>query len=164
MNENKKNILPLVAVFIFTAAIASIIIWFVLNRNQPATVPLVLLPTQAPAQSTPTPAITVTPDFKSKIQVLNATDINGLAAAFKSQLVALGFSSVTPGNSKELAATNQVSFKASLGDISAFFNSKLGSRFEASYSADLQETAAYDIIFTLGTDIRTTPTTPPSGP
>ena len=33
MEKNKKNILPLVAVFIFTAALASVIIWFVLNRN-----------------------------------------------------------------------------------------------------------------------------------
>ena len=62
--QNKKNILPVIAVFILTAAIASIIYWFIANRgqggdlNNPSSQNITptakLSPTEIP---TPTPSI-----------------------------------------------------------------------------------------------------------
>jgi len=162
--ENKKNILPIVAVFIFTAALASIIIWFVLNRNkteEPQT-PVVdetqveesTPVTEAAPTETPTPSI-VEINKAIKLQVLNATEINGQAATVKSELAALGFTSVTVGNSKEIATSNQVKIKASLSTASAYFKSKLDATFPATYTTDLPASSQYDAVFIIGTDLST---------
>ena len=160
--ENKKNILPLVAVFVVTAAVASIIIWFVLNRNSNVTdgslsdqiTPTIedTIPTDIP---TPTIAQVTDISKKIKIQVLNSTDINGQAATLKEKLVNLGFTSVTVGNSSEKETENQISTKASMASASAYFQSKLAGYFDATATADLKETSTYDVVFNIGTDLST---------
>jgi len=159
MEKNKKNILPLVAVFIFTAALASVIIWVVLNRNASTTdvenieETSEITQTVAPIE-TPIPTPTIAEISKDiKIQVLNATDINGQAATLKATLVALGFTNVTVGNATGTATENSVSVKAA--STSAYFESKLVTDFPATYTTDLKTTSAFDAVFTIGTDLST---------
>ena len=158
MENKKKNLLPIIAVFIFTAALASIIIWFVLNQNTNESESLVnnneitetnLTPTEIP---TPTPTI-VEIDKKIKIQVLNATDINGQAATLKAMLTKLGFENVAVGNAKTNATENSVQVKSAT--TSAYFESALVTDFPATYTTDLAKTATYDAVFTIGTDLST---------
>jgi hypothetical protein len=160
--SNKKNILPLIAVFVFTAALASVIIWFVLNRNsstnlenpsnnnQETVVPTSeALPTDTP---TPTPAeISKT----IKLQVLNATDINGQAATLKEKLSTLGFKNIAVGNSKEKLTTNKIQLKPSQASAQAYFESALGSYFPATFTTDLKESSTYDVVLMIGTDLST---------
>jgi hypothetical protein len=163
--ENKKNILPIVAVFIFTAALASVIIWFVLNRNKtnenletPASeVAEETAPTTEPEiTEAPTPIATIAELDKSiKIQVLNATDINGQAATIKTQLTSLGFKSIATGNGQKKATENTVQIKASLEGAQGYFESKMGSSFPATYTTDLKESSTYDVVFIIGTDLST---------
>lgn len=158
--ENKKSFLPIIAVFIITAAVVSMIIWFVVNRgnssknNSPEaniTPTIEITPTEIPS---PTP--TVAEISKTiKLQVLNGTDINGQAATVKNELTALGFTSVAVGNSKTKATQNTVQLKASLSSASAYFQSKLDGKFPATYTTDLKETSTYDAIFTIGTNLST---------
>lgn len=153
--ETKKNILPIIAVFIFTAALASIIIWFVLNSNKTETdiqVTENITPTETIPTATPTPIITEI-SKTLKIQVLNATEINGQAATLKAKLVALGFENIAVGNAKATATENSVQVKST--STSAYFESKLATDFPATYTADLKSTATYDAVFTIGTDLST---------
>lgn len=159
--ENKRNILPIIAVFIFTAALASVIIWFVLNRGKTDTIETTQTPisevtptTETIPTSIPTPTI-VEISKSIKIQVLNATDINGQAATAKAMLTDLGFTNVTVGNSKEKATENKVQLKASLTGAQAYFESKLDGNFPATYTTDLKETGNYDAVFIIGTDLKT---------
>lgn len=159
MEKNKKNILPLVAVFIFTAALASVIIWVVLNRNASTSdvenieETSEVVETVAPIE-TPIPTPTIAEISKDiKIQVLNATDINGQAATLKATLVALGFTNVTVGNATGTATENSVSVKAA--STSAYFDSKLVTDFPATYTTDLKATSSFDAVFTIGTDLST---------
>lgn len=173
MNAAKKNILPIVAVFVFTAAIASVIIWFVLNKNstadiespvsqnQPQDVPVVeYFPTEIPE---PTPTLEPI-DKDLKIQVLNATDINGQAATLKQRLAALGFTSIAVGNSNEKLSSNQVKTKPSLATQSAYFEENLD--FDATFASTLSETGTYDLVFMIGQDLSenssATPTASPT--
>jgi hypothetical protein len=157
MENQKKNILPIVAVFIFTAALASVIIWVVLNRNNNG----IESPTDSDVTETtispteiPLPSPTVAEISKKiKIQVLNATDINGQAATLKAKLVALGFENVAVGNAKENVTANSVQVKSA--STSAYFTSKLVTDFPATYTTDLKSTATYDAVFTIGTDLST---------
>ncbi|MDD2482984.1 MAG: LytR C-terminal domain-containing protein [Candidatus Shapirobacteria bacterium] len=158
MENKKKNILPIIAVFIFTAALASIIIWVVLNRNTseietPADtseiVETTITPTEIPL---PTPTIAEI-DKTIKIQVLNATDINGQAATVKAMLTKLGFENIAVGNAKTNATENSVSVKSA--STSAYFESALVTDFPATYTTDLTKTATYDAVFTIGTDLST---------
>ncbi|MDP4009853.1 MAG: LytR C-terminal domain-containing protein [Candidatus Shapirobacteria bacterium] len=164
--ENKKNILPVVAVFIFTAALASIVIWFVLNRNSgdaglqnPVAQNNEAIPAAIEVIPTETPIPSIVEVSKSlKLQVLNATDINGQAATVKAQLTALGFTSVAVGNSNEKVTGNEVRLKPSLSSSSAYFKNKIDAAFPATYTTDLKETSAYDAVFVIGTDLSKTAT------
>ena len=156
--ENKKNIIPFIIVFIVTAIIASAVIWVVLSRNKDVdinnpevtsdiTPTIIETPTEAP-----TPIIAEI-DKNLKLQVLNATDINGQAAVLKEKLTQLGFTSVAIGNAKENSIVNKIDLKASLSSSSAYFQSKLAGFFDAVPTAELKETSTYDIVFTIGTDL-----------
>ncbi len=156
--ENKKNILPFIIVFIVTAVIASGIIYFVLNRNNtvetnsnnPSTT---ITPTSEPSPTeTPTPTVAEI-SKKIKIQVLNATDINGQAAVLKEQLTKLGFTSIAVGNSPNKITTNQIKIKAAMSSDSAYFQSNIPAFSDATVSADLKETSSYDVVFSIGTDL-----------
>jgi len=157
MENKKKNLLPIVAVFIFTAALASIIIWVILNRNtseieSPKETEIIetnITPTEIPL---PTPTIAEI-SKTIKIQVLNATDINGQAATVKAMLTKLGFTNVAVGNAKTNATANSVSVKSAT--TSAYFESTLATDFPATYTTDLAKTATYDAVFTIGTDLST---------
>ncbi|MEI8067432.1 MAG: LytR C-terminal domain-containing protein [Candidatus Shapirobacteria bacterium] len=161
--ENKKNILPIVAVFIFTAALASIIIYIVLTRNKTEDTQSPASDTQSQIEETiPTiePVATIAPTIAEiskalKLQVLNATEINGQAATVKSELAALGFTSIAVGNSKEAVTSNQVKLKASLSTASAYFKSKMDANFPATYTSDLPASSQYDAVFIIGTDLST---------
>lgn len=168
-NQNKKSILPLIAVFVFTAALASIIIWFVLNRNgetttaTPSPTPTSVAENQPTQTPTPSPAVI---NKKIKLQVLNATSINGQASTVKEKLVKLGFENVTVGNSQEKLTGNEIRFKPSLKDYQAYLSTNLANEFPATYQPSLKETATYDIVFLIGADLRqpTTPATPSASP
>ena len=157
MENKKKNILPIIAVFIFTAALASIIIWVVLNRNtseiaSPTDTDIIetnITPTEIPL---PTPTIAEI-SKAIKIQVLNATDINGQAATLKAKLTALGFTNIAVGNAKANATENSVQVKSAT--TSAYFESALVTDFPATYTEDLAKTSTYDAVFTIGTDLST---------
>ena len=158
MENKKKNILPIVAVFIFTAALASIIIWVVLNRNtseieNPADTNEIVETNVTPTEI-PLPSPTITEISKTiKIQVLNATDINGQAATVKAMLTKLGFENVAVGNAKTSATENSVQVKSA--STSAYFESKLATDFPATYTTDLAKTSTFDAVFTIGTDLST---------
>ena len=166
--ENKKNILPLIAVFVVTAAIASIIIWFVLNRNNTKVTDVSndVTPTIDQTIPTDTPVPTAAPTVadiskKIKIQVLNSTDINGQAATLKAKLVGMGFTSVTVGNSKDKKTANELQTKASMASASAYFENKLAGYFDATVTNDLPASSNYDVVFNIGTDL-SKGTAPPS--
>ncbi len=154
--ENKKtNILPIIAAFIFTAALASVIIWFVLNKNNSEIeTPVIkdeIIETVTPT-AIPTPSI-IEISKTIKIQVLNATDITGQAATLKATLTALGFENVSTGNATKAATENSVEVKDA--STSAYFGSKLTVDFPATYTTDLKTTSNYDAVFTIGTDLST---------
>ena len=157
--DNKKNILPFIAVFVITAVIASVIIWFVLNKNNTAApAPEVSTPSPVPTAivmaPTDTPVPTVTSISKKiKIQVLNATDINGQATLLKEKLVKLGFTSVAVGNSKDKLTANQLKVKSA--DVGAYFASQLTGYFDMTPTTDLTKTSTYDAVFYIGTDLST---------
>jgi len=155
----KKNLLPIIAVAIFSFAIVSFLVYYFMTNknltetpetNQPSEE---IIPTSAP-EITPTeaPEPTVAEiDKKIKIQVLNATEINGQAATLKAKLVALGFANVSVGNATTTATENAVSAKSA--SISAYFESALGDYFPGEYTEDLKTTSTYDAVFTIGTDL-----------
>lgn len=156
--ETKKNILPIVAAFFVTAAVASIGIWFLLNRGSDS-VDETLAPT--PTQvieilptNTPIPTIAEI-SKKLKVQVLNATDINGQAATLKDKLSQLGFENITVGNSKEKVTSNNLRLKPSQASAAAYFKTKLGDFFETEVSPDLKENYTYDIVFIIGVNLST---------
>ncbi|HOZ80823.1 MAG TPA: LytR C-terminal domain-containing protein [Candidatus Woesebacteria bacterium] len=163
--ENKKNLLPLIAVFVVATTLASIAIWYVLNKNSsPETEsPITQQPTptitETTPTATPTPSVVVEVDKKIKIQVLNATDINGQAGSLKTKFVKLGFSNVTTGNTSTKATENTINLKASLATSSSYFQSQFA---DFTVSADLKENSSYDAVVTIGTDLsksaKTTPT------
>ncbi|MDD4026758.1 MAG: LytR C-terminal domain-containing protein [Candidatus Shapirobacteria bacterium] len=158
MENKKRNLLPIIAVFIFTAALASVVIWMVLNKNNSETESLNETQSEITENITPTEIPTPSPtiaeiDKKIKIQVLNATDINGQAATLKATLVALGFENISVGNAKTTATENSVQVKAA--STSAYFESKLVTSFPSTYTTDLAKTATYDAVFTIGTDLST---------
>jgi len=154
--NNKKNILPIIAVAVLSFTIVSFIVYSILRNNKEDMVDADVInniPTSAPiVTEIPTPTVAqIKKDIK--IQVLNATDppINGLAATFKAKLVTLGFENVSVGNAAKNATENFVQVKSA--DVSAYFESVLKSDFPATYTTDLKETATYDAVFTIGTDL-----------
>jgi hypothetical protein len=165
--ENKKNILPIIAVFLFTAIIAAVIVWAVLSQSNKGGVtnPSSDLITPIPTiELSPTPEVTIAiPSKALKVQVLNATDISGQAATIKAELVKLGFSSVTVGNSKELATGNLISLKPALSTSSAYFKSKIAGFTDATIG-ELKVNSTYDVVFTIGTDLKTGQAPPTSTP
>lgn len=161
--ENKKNILPVIAVFILTAAIASIIYWFVTNRNQTEDLNNPSSQNITPtSQATPTEAPSPTPSISKdiKIQVLNATEINGQAATLKQKLTDLGFTDIAVGNSPENLTENKVELKAAQSSAKGYFESELASYFPATYTTDLSDSSTYDIVFYIGTDLSGAAITP----
>ena len=153
--EKNRNFLPFIGVFVITAIIASLIIWFVLGKNKTSTVITpdseavpteTAIPTEAP---TPTLA-EISKDLK--IQVLNGTDINGQAAVLKTELTKLGFTSVAVGNSKETVSANSIQLKTE-STASAYFQQKLAGFFDAVPTTDLAANSTYDVVFTIGTDL-----------
>lgn len=161
--DNKKNILPFISVIIVTAAIASIAIWFVLNRDKTEVVTDVDVPAEEVIQEETTPTPTATPTIAEiskdiKIQVLNATEINGQAATLKTILTKYEFESIAVGNSTEKLTVNEVRYKPSMATASAYFKEKLVTEFPATYSDVLKETSTYDVVFLIGTDLSKTAT------
>jgi len=160
--ENKKNILPIIAVALFTAIIAAVIVWFALNQNNkpvevtdPKVTMITPIPTEVISTITPTPVITIVEPSKSlKLQVLNATDISGQAAVIKEKLTTLGFTSVNVGNATEKVSGNELRIKASLSSSSAYFTSKV-SDFTTATVTDLKENSTYDVVYIIGTDLKT---------
>lgn len=164
MENHKKNLLPLVAVFVVTAAIASIVIWYVLsNSNNSLENPFAVQPTPTTAPTptvmleptaTPTPIITNV-DKKIKIQVLNGTDINGQAASLKDRLTKLGFTSVAIGNAKETSTTNIIRIKTATD--APYFQSKLVGFLDEITVEELPASSTYDAVFVIGTKLGTAP-------
>jgi len=174
MENNKKSLLPIIAVFIITATIASIIVWFILNQNKnadintpggdttDATVTTAPIMTQAPVPTVAELSKTL------KIQVLNATEINGQAATIKAELTKLGFTSVTTGNGKETATSNQIQLKKTIAPD--YFLQNI-TQFATATTSELAATSTYDVVFIIGVDLKTgtsapvaTPTTKVSSP
>ncbi len=162
MEENKKNILPVIAVFLLTAGLASLIFWYVVNRNNSENIESPMgQGNTADAQPTmevtptiePTPTIAIEVDKTLKIQVLNATDINGQAATLKAKLTALGFKNVAVGNATDNLVANQIKLKTDYAEYQSYFESELGTFFPATYTDDLKSTSTYDIVFYIGTDL-----------
>ncbi|MFA5827854.1 MAG: LytR C-terminal domain-containing protein [Candidatus Shapirobacteria bacterium] len=158
--ENKKNVLPIIAVFVVTAAAAAIIIYFILNRNisPQETVVAEVTPTLTQSEMIPTetPIPTVAEISKKlKLQVLNATSISGQAATVKEMLTKLGFTDVTVGNSKETLSGNEVRIKTSLEGVKEYFGQNLSGKFDAEYSSELKDSSNYDVIFVIGVDLST---------
>lgn len=162
--ENKKNILPVIFVFIGTALIASAILWFIVNRNSSTDVEnpsADITPTFEPvAEVSPTETPIPSPvevSKKLKIQVLNATEINGQAAKVKQELVKLGFSSVTVGNSTETATKNELRLKTTSSDAASYFQQKL-TGFDLAQAAELPTTSSFDVVVVIGEDLSLSPT------
>ncbi len=156
--NNKKNLIPIIAVIIFSFAIVSFVVYFIMSKNKSeeiidgSQIDSDVVPTTVIETITPEPTPTIAEISKDiKIQVLNATDINGQAATLKAKLVSLGFENVAVGNAATSATTNTVQTKSAT--TSAYFESILDQDFPAAYTQDLKTTSAYDAVFTIGTDI-----------
>ena len=155
--NNKKNILPIIAVAVLSFLIISFMVIVISRKNKEEIIDTDVqtntIPTSIPV-ITEAPTPTIAPiDKEMKIQVLNATDINGQAATLKAKLVGLGFENVSTGNATKNATENSVQVKSL--DISAYFESVLDTDFPATYTTDLKETSSYDAVFVIGTDIST---------
>lgn len=157
MENNKKSLLPIIAVFIVTAIVASVIVWFILNQNKNTE----LTPVgETPAENITTapvvsqaPVPTVAEISKTlKIQVLNATEINGQAATIKTALTKLGFTNVTTGNSKDLATSNQIQLKKTVAPD--YFLQNV-TEFATATTSELAATSTYDVVFIIGVDLKT---------
>ena len=158
--DNKKNILPFIAVFVITAALASIIIWFVLNKNTSSAPENPIVTDISPTIVEETPTSTPVPTLadiskKLKLQVLNATDINGQAAVLKERLTKLGFTSIAVGNAKEKLTENKLQIKESQASASAYFVQELAGFFDVVPTTDLPATSTYDAVFSIGTKLST---------
>lgn len=168
MENNKKNILPIIAVFLITILITSAIVWFILdqnNKNTEITTPAGDTQPQTEEISSPVISEAPTPTLAEiskaiKIQVLNATDINGQAATLKTELTELGFTSVATGNSSKAETTNQIQAKKEIA--TDYFLQKIP-QFSDSTISELAESSSYDIIFIIGTDLKAT-STPSASP
>jgi hypothetical protein len=158
MENNKKSLLPIIAVFIITAIVASIIVWFILNQNKNTDINTPGGENQAetvtiPPVATEAPLPTIAELSKTiKIQVLNATDINGQAATIKAELTKLGFTSVTTGNSKESATSNEIQVKKTIAP--EYFLQKIP-EFATATTSELATTSTYDVVFIIGVDLKT---------
>lgn len=155
--NNKKNILPIIAVAVLSFLIISFIVIAISRKNKEEIIDTDVqtnnIPTSMPV-ITEIPTPTIAPiDKEMKIQVLNATEINGQAATLKAKLVGLGFENVSTGNATKNATANSVQVKSM--DTSAYFESVLIDDFPATYTTDLKETSTYDAVFTIGSDLST---------
>ncbi len=168
MENNKKNILPIIAVFLITILITAAIVWFVLNQNNKNTeintpagdsLPETSEISATVVSQAPTPTLAEI-SKTIKIQVLNATDINGQAATIKTELTSLGFTSVTTGNRAKKETTNQIQAKKEIA--TDYFLQKIP-QFSKSTVTELSATSSYDLIFIIGTDLKAT-STPSASP
>lgn len=173
--NNKKNILPIIAVAAFSFIVVSFLVYFFFNKNKQNQIIDSNQNTENTTSETVQPTITQTPtptiaeiDKNIKIQVINATypAKNGLAAVFKTKLIELGFENVSVGTAynKEVVE-NSVQTKSAT--TSAYFKSVLSDYFPAEYTEDLKSTSTYDVVFTIGgTDLPSsksvTPTVTPT--
>ncbi len=168
MEEKKKNILPIIAVFVITILITSAIVWFILDQNNKNTEINTPTGSSEPlSEEISSPLITEIPtptlaeiSKTIKIQVLNATDINGQAATIKAELTALGFTDVSTGNSSKKETTNQI--QAKKGIATDYFLQKIP-QFSESSVTELAESSSYDLIFIIGTNLKAT-STPSASP
>lgn len=168
MENNKKNLLPIIAVFLITAIVASVIVWFILNqnnKNSEINIPSGQSSEEASEISIPviseTPIPTITELSKTlKIQILNATDINGQAATIKSELTKLGFTEVTTGNSTQTVTGNQIQGKK---DVALDYFLQKIPQFSDSTISELPATSSYDVVFIIGVDLKaSTPSASPT--
>jgi len=168
MENNKKNILPIIAVFLITILITSAIVWFILDQNNKNTEINTPAGENEPmTEEISSPVITEAPtptlaeiSKTIKIQVLNATEINGQAATIKAELTTLGFTSVSTGNSAKKETTNQIQAKKEIA--TDYFLQKIP-QFSDSTVSELAVTSSYDLIFIIGTDLKAT-STPSASP
>jgi len=167
--NNKKNLLPIIAVAIFSFAVVSFLVYFFFNKSKQdqlidnTSLNQNITPTISQEVPTSAPTPTVAEIEKDiKIQVLNATDINGQAATLKAKLVALGFENVSTGNASTNATENSV--QAKKATVSSYFESSLSDFFPGEYTSDLKTTSNYDIIFTIGTNLSSTTKTATASP
>lgn len=163
--NNKKNLLPIIAVFLVTLIAASLIVWYVLNHNkspedglnnpggETQTEEISPVPTDTQIE-TPTPTQAEV-DKNIKIQVLNGTEINGQAATIKGELVKLGFTSIATGNSSSPATANKISTKASVP--ASYFAANLTS-FQGADTDQLATSSSYDVVILIGTNLSGTST------
>ncbi len=164
--SNKKNSLaPILIVGAITALLVSGLVYYSFSKANKSTAEVTPTPT---VEVTPTVEPTATPtlapvDKKIKIQVQNATDINGQAASLKETITKLGFTSVATGNSKEDVTENIIRTKKKLSGMENYFTQMMPS-FSATFEPTLSDTGTYDVVFIIGTDLSTgastaTPTT-----
>lgn len=156
MENNKKSLLPIIAVFIITAIVASVIVWFILNQNKNTDN---ATPGGETAEVTIAPVMTAAPiptvaeiSKTLKIQILNATDINGQAATIKASLTKLGFTDLSTGNSKETATSNQIQIKKTIAPD--YFLQNV-TEFATATTSELAATSTYDVVFIIGVDLKT---------
>lgn len=164
--SNKKNSLaPILIVGAITALLVSGLVYYSFSKANKSTAEVTPTPT---VEVTPTVEPTATPtlapvDKKIKIQVQNATDINGQAASLKETITKLGFTSVATGNSKEDVTENIIRTKKKLSGMENYFTQMMPT-FSATFEPTLPDTGTYDVVFIIGTDLSTgasaaTPTT-----
>jgi hypothetical protein len=155
--NNKKNLLPIISVAVFSFIIVSFLVYFFSNKNKQNEIidssqdgQNYASESQPTATQIPTPTVAeIEKDIK--IQVLNGTDINGQAATLKAKLVSLGFEDVSTGNAAKNITENLAQVKSE--EISDYFDSVLVDYLPAEYTSDLKTTSTYDIVFTIGTDL-----------
>lgn len=156
--STKKSLLPLIIVFGLTAIIVSGIVYFALNRGSAdnSSTLAQVSPSPASEASVPTEApIPTLPEVnkKLKIQVLNATEINGQAAKIKSALMELGFKDIATGNSKEKITSNEIRTKKKLAELESYFTSAMAESFPATFSATLSDSGTFDVVMIIGSDL-----------
>lgn len=156
--NNKKNILPIIAVFLFTLIAASLIVSYVLNHNKSEED---IIPggenTANEISSVPSPTEEISPtktpveiDKDIKIQVLNATDINGQASTVKGELTKLGFTDVNTGNSNDTSGENKIQTKK---DISGQYFAENIKGFANADTSELAASSNYDVVIIIGTNL-----------
>lgn len=170
ISETKtKNPLIIFIVFILSLVLVSAGLWFFSNRQTASDVVSPIQDSQIdnqPVEITPTPEPSPTlaeVNKNLKIKVLNATEINGLAAKLKASLSQLGFTDITTGNSTDSLSQHTIQTKAQYQSYQNYFQQKLTTMVGFEFTSDLKDTDSYDVIITIASNLSTgqSPTTSP---
>jgi hypothetical protein len=149
-----KIVLIIIVSALVTIGLLTLLVFKPFSKEDSVSVEEPLVQTTPTELPSPTPLPTPVVLYEAKIRVENATSISGLAGTLSSELKDLNFESVTAGNAQESSEDNVISCKESYQQTATFIQESLKDIYPASISADLEEDNDYNIILTIGQDLK----------